>query len=78
MEFSKNQLIAGKCWIDRNFPDVQEVDIAYLKARFDMPDHAAAYIRQIWFVNIFVKKPFKNSEIYTKNQSPSSSSLYTE
>lgn len=77
MDFTPNQIIAGKCWVDRNFPGVQEVDIAYLKARFDMPDYAEAYIRKEWFINDRIKKPFNNSEIYSKSSS-SSSSLYTE
>jgi len=77
MPFTVNQKIAGKCWLDSNFPHVQELDIAYLTLRFDMPEYAAAYIRDNWFENASVKKPFSTSEIYSK-ESESSSSLYTE
>ena len=77
MSFTVNQKIAGKCWLDNNFPNVEELDIAYLTVRFDMPGYAAAYIRDNWFENASVKKPFSTSELYSKSES-SSSSLYTE
>ena len=73
-QFSANHLLAGKLWLDRNFPDTTEVDIAYLKARFDMPAHAEAYVRQNWHKNNNQKKPFANSEIYQKSNPCSSSS----
>ena len=78
MVFTENELIAGKCWLDRNFPNVEEVDITYLKIRFDMPNYAEDYIRKKWFLKHNIKKPFKNSEIYSKTAASSSSSLYTE
>ena len=62
-QFSANRLLAGKLWLDRNFPGTTEVDIAYLKARFNMPAHAEDFIKHNWHKNDNKKKPFANSEI---------------
>jgi len=79
MSYTDTQLKAGKQWIDIHFPDTTEVDLTYLTLRFNMPKTTEAYIRTNWFRNNFVKKPFKKSEIYSLNESSSSSSsLYTE
>ena len=79
MSFTKNELIAGKCWLDSNFPEIEELDITYVTLRFNMPQYAAEYVRKNWYENVFVIKPFKTSEIYSKTPpSSSSSSLYSD
>lgn len=77
MTFTVNELIAGRCWVENNFPDADEIDLAYLISRFGMPKYAAEYVRKHWILNTTIIKPFKNSEIYSKSSSSSSSSLYT-
>ena len=72
----EDTLNEGKRWIDIHFPDTEEVDLTYLTIRFNPPQQTKIYIRAHWFKNNVVKKPFKTSEIYSKNES-SSSSLYT-
>ena len=74
--FTDNELVAGKCWLEQKFPNAILVDLVILKVRYDMPGHAEAYIRAKWFLDTTIKNPFNKSEIYSKTDS--SSSLYIE
>ena len=66
-------------WLNTNIPEAKIVDLVVLKVFYNAPDCVLEYIRKNWN-KTNMKKPFVKSEIYSKNESSSSSSSseYTE